>query len=90
MPTWRGLMQAGDLLVPVTVTYILPSGLGFGSWEGVGILSTPMPPEQFPTETNIGRISIKRMLMGSSGGCEIIFRGIGEPIGPLAEAMGIR
>lgn len=90
MPKWRGLMQAGDLLVPVTVTYTLPSGSGFGSWEGVGILDKEMPPEQFPTETNIGRIIIRHMLMGPSGGCEIMFTGSGEPSGPLAEAMGLR
>jgi hypothetical protein len=86
MEKWKGIMQAGFLEIPVSVTYSHSSG-GVSEWYGSGITEKYWHMNQPQLETNIGTVLIVKDEIRSDGRHYIEFKGSGNPKGPLAERL---
>ena len=86
MEKWKGIMQAGFLEIPVTVTYSR-SSVGVTEWYGSGITDKYWPMNQPQLETNIGTVLVVKDQIRSGSRHYIEFKGSGNPKGPLAERM---
>jgi hypothetical protein len=86
MEKWKGIMQAGFLEIPVSVTYSR-SSVGVSEWSGIGITDKYWPMNQPQLETNIGTVLIVKDEIRSDGRHYIEFKGSGNPKGPLAERI---
>ena len=85
MAQWRGIMICGFLEIPVVVTYNSPR-----NWSGSGATEKYWPMDQLEFETNIGTILILKQAIRADGKHHIEFKGSGNPMGPLAKAIGLK
>jgi hypothetical protein len=86
MEKWKGIMQAGFLEIPVSVTYIR-SSVGVSKWYGSGVTDKYWSRNQPQFETNIGTVLVVKDEIRSDGRHYIEFKGSGNPKGPLAERI---
>jgi len=86
MGIWNGIMTSELLAIPVTVIFN-PSSDGLEVWYGNGVTDKDWPKNQRQFKTNIGAVLIVNQTIGSDGRHRIAFRGSGNPLGPLAEAI---
>jgi len=86
MGKWNGVMVSGFLEIPVTVTYGI-SSVHVCEWSGSGGTDKYWHRSQLQFETNIGTVLILNQAIRRDGKHLIEFRGSGNPIGPLADAM---
>jgi len=86
MGKWKGIMQAGFLEIPVTVTYSR-SSVGLTEWYGSGITDKYWPMNRPQLETNIGTALIVKDEIRSNSRHYIEFKRSGNPKGALAEGM---
>jgi hypothetical protein len=86
MATWKGIMQAGFLEIPVCITYIRSSAR-VTEWHGNGVTDKYWPRNQPQFETNIGTVLIVKDEIRSNARHYIEFKGTGNPEGALAEHM---
>jgi len=87
MGIWNGVMTSEFLEIPVTVIFNPPSD-GLEVWYGTGVTNKDWPKNQRQFKTNIGAVLVVNQTIRSDGKHHIAFRGSGNPMGPLAEAIG--
>lgn len=84
MNEWKGTIQLRDVKAFVEVDFIVPSAVGYGSWQGRG--NTESIIEMDTYESDIGTIVMEHISYGVNG-TTFTFKGSGKPRGKLIEAF---
>jgi hypothetical protein len=84
MNYWNGVITIGEHSANVKVNFVVPGDQGLGSWQGSGTCEKFF--ELYTYETEIGRIIITNISVGSNGS-SFTFQGTGKPRGELIQVF---